>query len=73
MVYSLENVRFLRQEHARLTEQARQIRESLAELKRQAGLDPDTMLPRQEAEPSPAESASSSPFSPGFFSSRFTV
>ena len=41
MVYSLENIRFLRQELERLTEKSRELGENLAELKRRAGLAPE--------------------------------
>ena len=73
MVYSLENMRFLQQEHERLTEKSRQLRESLAELKRRAGLDPDSALPCPETASQTEASSDASPFSPGFFSGRFTV
>lgn len=73
MIYSIENIRFLRGEHERLTEKSRQLRESLAELKRRAGLDPDAALPCPEAASQPGADAVSSPFSPGFFSGRFTA
>ena len=73
MVYSLENTRFLKGEHERLTEKSRQLRESLAELKLRAGLDPDSALPRPDAAPQPDKDSGASPFSPGFFSGRFTV
>ena len=69
MVYSLENIRFLRQELERLTEQSRQLRESLAELKRRAGLDPDEAVPAPEAGDAPAPPT----FGSGFFSGRFSV
>ena len=71
MVYSPENIRFLKSEHERLTEKSRQLRESLAELKRRAGFDPDAALPCPEASSQPEDSAGASPFSPGFFSGRF--
>ena len=73
MVYSPENIRFLKSEHERLTEKGRQLRESLAELKRRAGLDPDAALPCPEAPSQPGADAVSSPFSSGFFSGRFTA
>jgi hypothetical protein len=73
MVYSPENIRFLKSEHERLTEKSRQLRESLAELKRRAGLDPDAALPCPEVSSQPESSADASPFSPGFFSGRFTA
>ena len=73
MVYSPENIRFLKSEHERITEQSRQLRESLAELKRRAGFAPDAALPCPEAASQPESSAGSSPFSSGFFSGRFTA
>ena len=73
MVYSLENTRFLKGEHERLTEKSRQLRESLAELKLRAGLDPDSALSRPETASQTEADAGASPFSPGFFSGRFTV
>ena len=73
MVYSPENSIFLKSEHERLTEKGRQLRESLAELKRRAGFDPDAALPCPEAPSQPGADAVSSPFSPGFFSGRFTA
>lgn len=73
MVYSLENMRLLQQEHERLTEKSRQLRESLAELKRRAGLDPDSALPCPETASQTEAGSDASPFSPGFFSGRFTV
>jgi hypothetical protein len=73
MVYSPENIRFLKSELERLSEKGRQLRESLAELKRRAGLDPDASLPCPEASPLPSAGSDSSPFSPGFFSGRFTA
>ena len=69
MVYSLENIRFLRQELDRLTEQSLQLRESLAELKRRAGLDPDETVPVPETDDAPA----SPTFGSGFFAGRFNV
>ena len=69
MVYSLENIRFLRQELERLTKQSRQLRESLAELKRCAGLAPAGAVPAPETDDAPAPPA----FDPGFFSGRFSV
>ena len=69
MVYSLENIRFLRQELERLTEQSRQLRESLAELKRRAGLDPDAPFPTSAgSEPS----AAPAPEAESLFSGRFS-
>ena len=73
MVYSLENMRLLKSEHERLTGKSRQLRESLADLKRRAGLDPDAALPCPEAAPQPSADPDASPFSPGFFSGRFTA
>ena len=73
MVYSLENTRFLKDEHERLTEKSRQLRASLADLKREAGFDPDSALPGPETAPLPDAGAKASPFSPGFFSGRFPV
>ena len=73
MVYSPENIRFLKSEHERLTEKGRQLRESLAELKRRAGLDPDSALPRPGTASQTEAGSDASPFSPGFFSGRFTV
>ena len=73
MVYSPENIRFLKSEHERLTEKGRQLRESLAELKRRAGLDPDAVLPCPEASSQPSAGFDASPFSSGFFSGRFTA
>ena len=73
MVYSPENIRFLKSELERLSEKGRQLRESLAELKRRAGLDPDAALPCPEASPQLSAGSDDSPFSPGFFSGRFTA
>ena len=73
MVYSPENIRFLKSELERLSEKGRQLRESLAELKRRAGFDPDAALSCPEAPSQPGADAVSSPFSPGFFSGRFTA
>ena len=73
MVYSPENIRFLKSELERLSEKGRQLRESRAELKRRAGLDPDAALPCPEASPQPSAGSDASPFSPGFVSGRFTA
>ena len=73
MVYSLENIRFLKSEHERLTEKGRQLRECLAELNRSAGFDPDAALPCPEEPSRPDADSGASPFSPGFCSGRFTV
>ena len=73
MVYSLENMRILQQEHERLTEKSIQLRKSLAELKLRTGLDPDSALPRPETDPQAEADDAAPPFSPGFFSGRFTV
>ncbi len=73
MVYSSENIAHLKREHERLTEKSRQLRASLADLKRRAGFDPDSALPGPETAPLPDAGAKASPFSPGFFSGRFPV
>ena len=73
MVYSPENIAHLKREHERLTEKSRQLRASLADLKREAGFDPDSALPGPETDPQPDAGSEASPFSPGFFSGRFPV
>ena len=73
MVYSLENIRFLKRELVRFSAKYEELRQNMAELKRRAGLDPDAALPCPEAAPQPSADPDASPFSPGFFSGRFTA
>jgi len=73
MVYSLENIRFLRQELARFTEKSRELRENLAELKRRAGLAPGDAFPTPEADEDSRPAGKSHTFDAGFFSGRFNI
>ena len=73
MVYSLENIRFLRQELERLTEKSRELGENLAELKRRAGLAPEDDFPAPEAGEDSRTAGSRQTFDTGLFSGRFTL
>ena len=55
MVYSLENIRFLKRELVRFSAKYEELRQNMAELKRRAGLDPDAPFPpHAESVPSAA-------------------
>ena len=65
MVYSLENIRHLKNELVRLTERHGELLQDLADLKRRAGLDPDSRFPapgasqQEQVAPAPSSDAAS--------------
>ena len=69
MVYSLENIRFLKRELVRFSAKYEELRQNMAELKRRAGLDPDAPFPPYAgSEPS----AAPAPEAESLFSGRFS-
>ena len=71
MVYSLENIRYLKSELAHYTEKLGEFRQNMADLKRRAGLDPDANFPSAEAAPRVQKAPSPSTDSASLFSGRF--
>ena len=71
MVYSLENIRYLKAELTRYTEKLEELQQNMAELKRRAGLDPDVHFPSSDAIPQAQKAPSPSADSGSLFSGRF--
>ena len=71
MVYSLENIRYLKSELAHYTKKLEEFRQNMADLKRRAGLDPDAAFPPAEATPQVQKAPSPSADSTSLFSGRF--
>ena len=71
MVYSLENIRYLKTELELYTKKLEEFRQNMADLKRRAGLDPDASFPLAESAPQPHKAPSPSADSASLFSGRF--
>ena len=71
MVYSLENIRYLKAELSRYEEKLDELRQNMADLKRNAGLDPDATFPSAEDAPQSHKTPSPSADSASLFSGRF--
>ena len=71
MVYSLENIRYLKAELTRYAEKLEELRQNMADLKRRAGLDPDVSFPSADAAPQAYKAPSPSADSGSLFSGRF--
>ena len=71
MVYSLENIRYLKSELEHYTKRLEEFRQNMADLKRRAGLDPNASFPSAEAAPQPRKAPSPSADSGSLFSGRF--
>ena len=71
MVYSLENIRYLKSELDHYTKKLEEFWQNMADIKRRAGLDPDASFPTEEAAPQPHKAPSPSADSASLFSGRF--
>ena len=71
MVYSLENIRYLKAELEHYTKQFEEFRQNMAHLKRRAGLDPNASFPPADAAPRVQKAPSPSADSASLFSGRF--
>ena len=71
MVYSLENIRYLKSELDHYTKRLEEFRQNMADIKRRAGLDPDASFPPAEAAPQVHKNPSPSADSASLFSGRF--
>ena len=71
MVYSLENIRYLKSELEHYTKRLEEFRQNTADLKRHAGLAPDASFPLADAAPQPQKAPSPSADSASLFSGRF--
>ena len=71
MVYSLENIRYLKSELAHYTKKLEEFRQNMADIKRRAGLDPDASFPTEKDAPLPHKVPSPSDDSASLFSGRF--
>ena len=71
MVYSIENIRYLKSKLAHYTEKLEEFRQNMADLKRRAGFDPDANFPSADAAPKVQKAPSPSADSASLFSGLF--
>ena len=71
MVYSLENIRYLKAELTRYAEKLEELQQNMADLKRRAGLGPDVSFPSSDNAPQAHKASSPSADSASLFSGRF--